>query len=628
MPPLTIDPLAQAVNRAASSPSQPNTPSQDEQDKFFSFPESKIHLDRIIADWSDEIAETEKRRKERKVELNLESLRQKNELDEDETIIPVRIIDTNITREQPPYINYLKNSRRIGIFESLDNPDQDNDLLEQDFTKKCTYTGWELPHFKCLDGSQAHGWDSVEVVCDTEKPGHFALEQIGHDKLFFPRSAIDLQQCPRLIRAYDVTILQLRSWITKYGFDSEQVDLILKSRKDTRKENETIRIYKCFYKKDGVVYVAWFCLSDGVSDWLKKPQQHYVGIDEQGPNGQFVPKPLTMYPIFILPYKLTEESKIVDARGRGFLDCYKQEAMTALWSAYINGMNRASSIYASPKQEDGTGSSLKEVEDLKMTPGRFLNKPVDFWSPPYPDALVLRTLQFADVQNSDETNQVNFAAMNREDSRKTAKEIGAAENQQALLNSVQLTLFSIFIRQVYSFVWLIVQSQALQNKIQFLLVQRQVPQTNPYNPQIPMLDQQTQQPMMQTVWSNNTSLISQKYTVRAAGDVDVISKNETIQKMRTDFNLIMTTPLKDVFLLDYIRLVYPEKADRYTQILAQTSQMAQMKSMIGQLSTVTEGLLKDHPESLQQLPQQQQSDLASMIQQAKQISGEPASPTA
>jgi len=594
----------------------------DEQDKFFDFQESRVHLNRLVSDWHSEIDETEQRRKERKVEIDVESLRQKNELDEDETIVPIRVIDTNISREQPSYINYLKNSRRIGIFEPLDNPLQDCDLLEQDFTKKCTYTGWEIPHFKCLDGSQLHGWDAIEVVLDEDKPGHFALEQIGHDKLFFPRSAIDIQKCPRIIRAYDVTILQLRPWIQKYGFDSAQVEKILNPKKNTQKEAETIRIYKLFFKKDDIVNIGWFCLSDGCDDWLKKPQQHYVGIDQQNPQTrQFIPIPLTMYPIFILSYKLDEQSKLIDARGRGFLDSYKQEALTALWSAYINGMNRACSIYGSPAQEDGTGSSLKEVEDLKITPGRFMNKPVNFWSPPYPDALVLRTLQFADIQNSDETNQVNFSAMNREDSRKTAKEIGAAQQQQTLLNSVQLTLFSTFIRQIYSFVWLIVQSQALQNKIQFLLIQKEVPIQHPMVPGQTMTGNNGQ-PMTQTIWVNDSQMIGQRYSIRAAGDVDVIAKEEMIQKMQKDWPVIMNTALKDVFLMDYVRLCYPERQQQYSQALQQGSQLNQLTSLVGRLSTVLEGLLKDHPEDLTNLPQQQQADLASTIQQAQQITGQ------
>lgn len=605
---------------------------EDEQQKFFNFQQSRQFLERLVNDWIEEIQDTELRRKQRKLEIDVEALRQKNDLDEDETFVPQRVIDTNITREQPPYINYIKNSRRIAIMRCLSDPEQNSDNIEQDFTRVSTYESWELPIYRCLDGSQAHGTDACEVVYDARKPGSFAIEQIGHDKLFYPQSAIDIQECPRIIRAYDVTILQLQAWISKYGFSEEQLELIRASRRATRKEAETIRIYRLFFKqfkqdtKSFCVYVSWFCLTDGCADWLKAPQPHYVGIDEQKPDmmGQtsWQPKEVDLYPIFILPYKLSEEQPIIMAKGRGFLDEYKQEAQTALWSAYINGMNRACNLYACPDQEDGTGASLKEMENLKIPAGRFMNRPIRWFSPPYPDAQVLRTLQFWDTSNAQETNQVNFAAMNREDSRKTAKEISAAENQQTMLNSVQLTLFSTFIRQLYSFAWLITQSQALQNKIQFLLIQQQQPQINPVTQQ-PIIDPQTQQPMMQTFWTNDVATIGKIYEIRAAGDVDVIQRQEIEQKMQQDFQLISTTPLATTFMLDYIKLRYPDKGERYAQVIQQQGdQMTQLKGLVGRLSTILEGALKDNPQFNTELSQQQQQDLAQTIQEAKAVTGE------
>lgn len=579
--------------------------SEDEQDKMFNFTEAKVHLDRIIRDWSTEVEDTEVRRKTRKLELDIEGLRQKGELDEDETIVPIRVIDSNIMREQPPYINYLKNSRRIAIFECVSDPEQDSDLIEQEFTKKSTYTKWETPHYKCLDGSQAHGWDAVEVVYDESKPGHFAIEQIGHDRLLFPRSAIDIQQCPRIIRCYDVTILQLQKWVKSYGFNQEQVDNLRKTRKNTQKENETVRIYKLYFKKDGIVFVSWFCTTDGCTDWLKAPVQFYCGVDEKQttmsidlmtgmptPQESWQNKPMELYPILILPYRETEESKVVDHKGRCFLDEFKQEAQTALWSAFINGMNRASTVFASPMQEDGSGSALKELSNVKLVGNRILSRPMQFWHMDYPDPIVLRTLQHAEVTNSEETNQVNFAAMNREDSRKTAKEIGAAQQQQSLLNSVQLTLFSTFIREVYSYAWMIVQSQALQSKIKFLQVKKQMPVLDPmFNK--PVIDQMTGAPKMQDYYENDFETIGKIYSIRAAGDVDVIQKEELVARMQQDWPVIQGTPLAQQFLLDYIKLKYPERAEKYAGLMEQGDPS---KQLIAQLATVLQGAVKDIPQ--------------------------------
>lgn len=603
----------------------------DEQDKMFIFTDARIHLDRIIRDWDTEVADTEVRRKTRKVEIDIEGLRQKGDLDEDETIIPVRVIDTNIQREQPPYINYLKNSRRLAIFASLDNPNQDVDLLEQAFTEGMTYTGWETPHYKCIDGSMAHGWDAIEVVADNSKPLGVALEHVGHDRLLFPRSAIDIQQCPRIIRSYDVTLLQLQKWVTKYGFNQQQIDKIRDARKNTQKENETTRLYKLYFKKDGVVYIAWFAMESGCDDWLKAPVPHTLGMKKQVQtpsidpatfqtifSTSWVDEPLTLYPVFILPYRETEESKIVDHKGRCFLDEYKQEAQTAILSGFVNKLTRSANIYASPSQDDGSGSSLKEIEDLVLRGGRVLSKPVNFWSTPPPDWNTIRALEYFSTSNSEETNQVNFAAMNREDSRKTAKEIGAAQQQQQLLNSVQLTLFSTHIRSIYAFAWLVVQSLALQGEIKFLLAQ--VPKMHPLLPNQPLIDPNSGQPVME--WGNNVPVIEQTYDVRAAGDVDVVQKQEIIFQMQQDWAVISQTPLASQFLADYIELKYPQKAQQYKGLLLQMGAMQQMQSLIARLSLVTQGLLKDAPGVVNTLQPQEQQMLQQTLQEAQQFTSQ------
>src|SRR6266576_3498506 len=104
---------------------EPPPGSDKEQDKMFNWSEAYVHLKRMIDDWNTEVEDTEVRRKTRKVELDVEGLRQKGDLDEDETIVPVRTIDINIQRELPAYVNYLKNSRRICTFFCLDDPGAD-----------------------------------------------------------------------------------------------------------------------------------------------------------------------------------------------------------------------------------------------------------------------------------------------------------------------------------------------------------------------------------------------------------------------------------------------------------------------------------------------------------------------
>ena len=611
--------LAQSIGttNAGLITQTPDTAADVEQEKFFNYASSLVHLKRLIDDWHTEVEDSEVRRKTRDVEIDVEGLRQKGDLDEDETIVQVRVIDTNITREQPPYINYIKNSRRLCTFRCIDNPSVDPQQIELEFTRGATYANWETPHFKCLDGAQTHGWDAKEVVYDEDKPLHFALEHIGHDCLFFPRSVKDFQQASRVIRAYDVTILKLKEWVRSFGFDLEQVNRLIQTRKDTQKEGETVRIYKLFFKKDGAVYVSWFAMTNGVSDWLKAPMKLYLGIRQQDQMKQWSDSDITQYPIFVLPYRESEKPKVVDHKGRVFYDEPKQEAQTAILSGFINGCTRASNIFSSPAQEDGTGSSLKELEDVKLCGGRILSKPMQFWSPPYPDPMIIRAMQWFKDDNAEESNQFSFATLNREDSRKTAKEVSAAENQQSQINSVQLTLFSTDIRSVYSFVWLIVQSQALQSKIPFLLIEKKRPMQSPFIPGQQMMDPATQQPMMETYYENDFRVIGGKWDVRAAGDVDVVERQQKIGQMKQDWPVVANTPLALRFLADLMKLEYPDSGEQYATIIMQGDTQ---KQLISQMGTIITAMIKDAPQVIQSLQPQEQQMIQQVLQQAAQLS--------
>lgn len=554
---------------------------QELEKKFFEFNLARIALKQIRDQWSTEIRETDGRRKTRDINIDVDALRESGDIKEDETFIPVRIIDTNIKREQPSFINYLRNSRRIAIFKCQTNPDIDTQRIEQEFTAGMTYTGWEKPHFKCIDGSQTHGWDSVEVVLDVSNTLHVGLEQVGHDKLFFSFDSLDIQNCSRMMRGYDLTMLQLKKFVVGFGFDKDQVELLISAKKDGgQREEETFRVYKNFFKIDGVVYVSWCSLEGGVGDWLKKPVKLFLGrkkkvtvmvdvpaevpqqMEDLG-NGQVrvtppsivnIPTPQDQwqdedepnYPLFLLPYQETEKQRITDHKGRVFLDSGKQEAQTAVLTGFVNGITRASNIYASPDVDTADGGPIK-ITDIKLVAGAIVNKPMRFWHTEYPDPMVLRALQYLDTNNAQEAGDVSFATLNRQDSRKTAKELSLSQDESTKLDSVQLTLFSTHIRNIYGFVWLIVQSRALQGLLPNFLL--------------------TGDGSGQFVQDINT--ISQTYDIRAAGDVDVVQKSEQLTRMASDWPVMQTTALKDAFILDYIKLAYPNDAERYEKIMQQ-----------------------------------------------------------
>lgn len=609
-----------------------------ELDSQRDFSVARQKLDTLIRDWENIREKAKENRKTRDVECSVETLRREGALDEDETMIPVRTIDINITREQPPYINYIKNSRRLCIFTCQDNPDMDAGKLELEFTKGMTYLNWENDHFKTVDGSATHGWDSVEVVFDSSKPLNAGIEHVGHDQLFWPKTSRNIQQAPRVVRAYDYSLMELRKFVQKHGWSQPQVNRIAEARKSGKKEGETIRVYKTMFKEEGVVIVAWFMLGEGVDDWLKAPEPLYLGIDKQSqsadpmtgqPTTVWEQEVVTEYPYFILPYRESEKPKLIDKHGRCFLDSNKQEAQTSILSSFVNGLSRATKIMASPKADDGTGNSVKEIANTPLEGGVVLDKPMDFYNSPYPDFQILKTLQWLDLSNSQETNQTNFAVMNREDSRKTAKEMSLAEQQSNLLNSVQLTLFSSHIRGIYTLVWKIVQSQALQDNIKFLLIQQSTPVINPLTRQ-PVTGQDGQ-PMTNSEWVNDKQSIGMVYDIRAAGDVDVIQRQELIQQMRQDWPVIQNTPLAATFLADLILLSYPTKGESYAKALTsgqadQTKQLQQHLAQSGQLiaglTTVLQGFVKQHPDAVQMLPPDAFANLGELMRQGEAVTSQ------
>lgn len=572
--------------------------SKAEDDNLNDYNIALVPLKQLVSSWLVEDNQTEKNRLKRDIDIEVDMLREAGTIDDDETFIPVRVIDTNIVRETPPYINFLKNSRRIAIFKDNEDETFDCEAVERAFTKGMTYKGWIKPFYKCVDGAATHGWTSVEVTFDQTKPLHVGIEYIAHEDLIFYLAAKDIQASQDVLRRYLVTVLQLRKWVRDFGFDAEQVELLVAKVKDGGQEKDKpLTIYKGFHKKDGQVYVRWFSCDGGCTNWLKKPELLSCGISKQVqtmvsqqvsvpsvvqtaqgpvtidmpqmqmvPSIKWQPSPLNSYPIFILPYRETEKPLLFDHLGRCYLDGDKQEAQTAITTAYVNSMNRAMKVYASPKQDDGSGRPAKQLP-IKLANGTILDRPMEFWNMPYPDPSALKALQYLDNANSQEVGQVNFAANNRQDSRKTATEINAAQQESQLLDTVDLTLFSEFIRDAYSFAWIIVQSQALQNLIKFCQIKQPATQMQQQDLLTGSIVNSAGSYQDEQAMVNDVDTISRNYDVRAAGDVDVIAKDEMIQKMQRDWPVIQQTPLASRFLADYLKLVYPEDAELYSKIL-------------------------------------------------------------
>jgi hypothetical protein len=264
----------------------------------------------------------------------------------------------------------------------------------------------------------------------------------------------------------------------------------------------------------------------------------------------------------------------------------------------VNGSLRASNVYAAPANPtDAVGVAPSQTEII-LEHGKMFNNPVNFFHTDYPDVSMLTGIQALDTQNSQETNQIAWAVNNREDSRKTAAEIKSANQQTQLISGVQVTLFSIFLRKLYNKAWLIVQSQALQNKIQFLMI-----------PGGPLGE-----------YTNNVVVINKIYDVKAAGDVDVLERQEKIQLMQSFWPVVQNTPIAGIFLADILKAAFPDDGDRYSkellqgglknkviQGLGQTLQAAVINPETGELDAHFKGL---EPQ-LQELAKQSQMALQS-----------------
>lgn len=666
----------QVVEESTSkTPEQRLTESIAEEEKksLEDFSYARSYLNDLVTKWSFVEQQTEGNRIARDIDIDVDVLRQQGDIEEDECFIPERIINSNIEREMPSYINYLKNSRRVAIFSDKLDPTFDTQLLEDAFTKGMTYKGWTRPFFKVIDGAMTHGWASVEVVYDPSKPLQVGIEYIAHEDLIFPMDSKDIQNSSCILRRYRPTPLQLKTWVKKFGFNLVQVGKIIEKYAEKTNKDKTVNIYKRLCKSNGKVYVSWFSLESGCDDWLLAPKSAYAGIDEIADKQTMVSQPtmmphpldpsqmiqtgtqqvpqtvkdwaksdLTNYPIFLLPYKETEKPLVFDYLGRVFYDRNKQEAQTAIVTAFVNGINRAQQVYASAATDSvSDGKPAKQLANIKWADGCIFDKPMTFWHKPYPDAMILKALDYFDVSNSQDIGQTDFAATNRQDSRKTATEIKAAENQSGLLDSVDLTLFSEFCREVFSFSWLICRSRALQNQIKFLLVapssngQTQpigmnTPPPNAANAPMPnaappavaspaiqsIVDALGTYQQEQSGYVNDVDTIVRDYDVRAAGDVDVIQKQELEQSMMQDWPVVQNTPLASRFLSDLIKLKYPEDGAVYSEILQQQNPK---NAVIQSLGALVKGILampavKQEMEAQPQLKQQ----LASIQQQAQQ----------
>lgn len=611
------------VNKMYGNESNSNNPHEFD---YTDYSKAKLCFKRLIDNWRDIVSNTEINRAKRYiVDCESEKLRAQGILKADEIYNTVRIIDTNIRREQPKYLNYFVGSRRALVLSSQEETHPEGvDKLEILFTKVARYDGYEIPFIRCFDGGQTHGWDFVEILFNQDKPGHFEFEHVGRDKLIFDIESHDIQKQELILKVEELTGSQLKSFVRLGGWNKEQVDKLL-SETDKKSENgEEVKvcIYKCFWKtSEGNIKFSYY--SDKGDDYLAPIKDLFLGIRDvnggkkiinqeeinKGLESGMMVEPIldypkvveTQFPFFGFKYVESENPVITDLKGRADLDESVQEGAGALTSALINGTVRASHIMGSPRptQLNTFPNAAPKQINVTVRSGLIWDQPMDWDHLPYPDAgSITKAFQTIVGQNQQEQSSVDYLATNRKDTNKTATEIQSAQSLASELSSVQVINTSIFLRAAYGKAWLIYQSRVLQGKIKVAPTALQYfgdikyKETNIDGEIRIENDPLTQEPII-------VSITPKVFIVKSSGDVDVIQRDEMLQRYMQAWPVISNSGIAEEFFRDYLRLAFPQDVERYIKVLddKKVEYTEQLKTMLMQTANVLKTSLGSNPEA-------------------------------
>ena len=566
-------------------------------------------------------------RKLRYAEIDLEVERKAGRIAPDELYVPQHIIDTNIRREQSSYIQFITQSPRAVILKDQQEPSLDLSLLEVDLTEKLRFPGWQPPAYSCIDGFQANGYGIMETVQALDNPGEIGREYVQFGDFSFIADTRDLQKAEMLARAYYFTRTKLIS-LTKLEneedrWDKDQVDKITSSEPNdeqaqiysgtTTVNRSLYKIMKIMFRVKGTVYVGWAC-PVFCGEWLRKPRKLFLGrrklhsgankaaalvANLQGPAkaialrvakatvpgmtdehiGQIQnglpasdPEYETEYPYFLYPYLISENDTIANLKGRVFLDQDCQNAASSLMSSTLTQARRAAGLYFSKDTTDPNDDFLMQ-KNIHFKTGALINGKIKEFKLDAPAAEMFQAINLLVAANQQETSQVNFAESNRQqDSRKTATAIKASMQQQQQLSGVQVTLFSVALKDQYTYEAMIIKSRVTAGLIEVT-------------------------PVLKTLYARN-------WTVKPSGDVDVIQKQQLLQSMENAWPIMQSTPAAQAFLSDYLTMRFPDYAQKYIALFQQdqqqkqSAQAQQMQQTVGVAQQVGEGIshLASHPE--------------------------------
>jgi len=546
----------------------------------FDYSKEKTRIDQLIGQWSEEKDHIKFRRESRKKEINVTEEQQKGTIPANGTFIARRIIDRNIRLEKPELVAYLEQTPRTVLFKSLSQPTVDTVPLADWFTLGVRYRGWAEAWHRTIDSTCLHGCGWIELRYDMEKPFNISLEYTPREYLIFPaKLRKSLQKCERILRCYEYLPNELEDAVEAYGFNRQVVNSLCESQKEAKRE-DPIKVYKVFTKKDGVVYVSWYADQGKDDTWLKAPEPLTFGL----PGADDKLQPVGFFPFVAYLYEFIEEEEFLQVKGRAAKDLADQDALSQLWTGVVNGTTTASEIQASYVNDPANPAG---TENTVIKGGIISNREVKHWQAAYPDPFILTVAQALSTENLQSAGKVDYAAQNRQDSRKTATEINSARDQSQRLSSVNIVPLATAVTEIYTYVWNIVQQQ-----VQYSLA-------NPEKALIAVPEQ-----IDPAFWAD-------KFELSPAGDVEVIKRAEKMANLQQDMELFQGTPVYIDLLSKYLELRFPDEAARWVAKLQEVDPAVIVQQLMAIISQVPVNVF----------PPEQQQEIQTVMQNASAAIG-------
>lgn len=559
------------------------------------FTKEQEETQRMFNSWKTEESKAETRRNLRRFDVNMDEKRKRMEIEPDETYIPIRAIDQAIGNIKPSQIAFLESSKRLVIFTDVIDPTMPCEDLEMAFTAGMRYTRWNVAWHKAFDATDLHGASFLDIRFDDSKPLHCSVEHVSREFLIFPDGTKDIQQCERVARIYEYTAHELEGFVKTHGFNQAEVQRLVDVKSEKR--NELIKVARVYKKVGGVVWVYWTTERTGSQDFLKAPVKLQLGlydlsmdpmmIAQYASQGQEIPqRDVEFYPVVMLPFEIIEDELITNIKGCAAKELSTQEALTELWTNMVNASKKSSRVYASV--ENSPNGEIAESLQAKPLPrSGIYQRALKFWNFPPPDPSILQIAQSLSTVKLQEQGQVNFAAMNRKDSRKTAEEISSATQAQQLAMSADVATVSIAVREVYTICWNIAQSQIFIGAISDFPIDREK--------------------------------VMRLYKLSAAGDVDVIQRNELKQLIQNMLPMMSGTSIGPTFLKFAMSELFPQHYQKMQQEMDITTQL---QSLVSALAQALQAAPRD------QLTPQENQQLDGLIQSAQSVvPAQPGAPT-